>query len=257
MSAGTRRKNSSVEQVVAGLRKRALEFKEGELVGSEDELVEYFSVSRPTLRQAAHLVIQEQLLTSRRGPGGGYFASRPDAKAVAHMAAIYLQTRSTSLIEVIRAIQPVKVEMVLSAVRNRDPETLALWKDLQDRDVGARQNGKYRDFLKSERRFGEVLGIACSNNVLQLFHSTLYEFCAYMRREEDVYADHPERVVEYWDQRAKLVDMIIEGDTEMATLMAPRATKLVLQWMIEDMKLDKSSISATNSLEYPGVRMFG
>ena len=48
---------------------------------TERELESRYGVSRPTLRQAAALVGQEQLLHVRRGVGGGYFARRPDTRA--------------------------------------------------------------------------------------------------------------------------------------------------------------------------------
>lgn len=78
--------SSRVLSIARALRNDALRKPEGSLIGSEEELVERYGVSRPTLRQAASLVAQEQLVHVRRGVGGGYFTRRPDSHSVAHMA---------------------------------------------------------------------------------------------------------------------------------------------------------------------------
>jgi DNA-binding FadR family transcriptional regulator len=223
---------SVINKVVRRLREHAQATPPGELIGSEDQLVESYQVSRPTLRQAAALVSQEQLLMVRRGVRGGYFSRRPSTKAVAHIAAIYLQTRHATLEEVIKAIEPIKVEMTLLAATNHTPGQMQQWREFQARD---NVPGEYRDFLKCEREFSRVLGESCTNNVLTLFMETLYEFCGYLGPEEDVFRDRPERVREYWDRRRSLVSAIIDSDPEMAVTLGRRCSRLVTGWMVEDM----------------------
>lgn len=224
---------TAVAKVVRPLREHALSTQPGELIGSEDQLVAIYEVSRPTLRQAAALVGQEQLLSVRRGVGGGYFARRPDTNAVAHMAAIYLKSRQTTLEEIIKAIEPIKVEMAALAAHNRDPEAIAQWREFQARDREQEREGGYRDFLKSEREFSRLLGSACRNRVLELFLMTLYDFCASIRPEEDVYRDHPERIHDYWSRRHVLMAAIIDGDSEVAALTAGRCARMVTEWMVQ------------------------
>ena len=221
--------------MVLRLREHALSTPAGELIGSEDDLVASYNVSRPTLRQAAALVSQEQLVLVRRGVGGGYFARRPEASGVAHMAAIYLQSRRTTLEEIIKAIEPIKAEMGMLAAANHDPDIVELWRQFQQRDRDAEAKGGYREFLKSEVEFGRLLGAACRNRVLELFVATLYEFCGFLGPEEDVYRDEPERVHAYWVRRQAQVAAIIEGDAEVASLTARRCARMVTDWMVEDM----------------------
>ena len=47
--------HSIVRRVADAIRRDALQLTEGQLLGSEDELILRYSVSRPTLRQAADL----------------------------------------------------------------------------------------------------------------------------------------------------------------------------------------------------------
>jgi DNA-binding FadR family transcriptional regulator len=241
--SGGKEKGTAVGKVSRRLRELALATKPGELLGSEDQLLAIFGVSRPTLRQAAALVVQEQLLSVKRGVGGGYFARRPDWKAVAHMAAIYLHARTTTTGEIVKAIEPIKIEMAKLAAQNRNADMLTQWREFAERDRPIETGGGYRDLLKSEREFSRILGAACQNKVLELFIETLYDFSASMRPEEDVYRDRPERVRAYWTRRRQLVTAIVDGDGELAALSAARCAKLVSGWMAEDFKggLDTST----------------
>ncbi|MGD9542120.1 MAG: GntR family transcriptional regulator, partial [Methylocystis sp.] len=101
---------SAARRAARQLRTRALTLQDGEFMGSEDELVAALGVSRPTFRQAAKLVEQEQLMRIRRGVGGGFFAMRPSSKAVAHTTAVYLQARQSTLQDAIEASRPLFAE---------------------------------------------------------------------------------------------------------------------------------------------------
>lgn len=74
------------------LREIALAKPQGELLGSEDELVDLLGVSRATVRQAARLLEREGVLRVRRGINGGYFAARPNIEMVETVFCAYLKT---------------------------------------------------------------------------------------------------------------------------------------------------------------------
>jgi len=86
-----------VRRAVNQLRQECIQREPGTLLGQEEELLRRMGISRPTLRQAAALLGQEQLMNVRRGPGGGYFTTRPDISAVVHMAAIWLQLEHVAI----------------------------------------------------------------------------------------------------------------------------------------------------------------
>jgi DNA-binding FadR family transcriptional regulator len=205
-------------------------------LGSEDQLVVRYGVSRPTLRQAAALVGQEQLLVVRRGVGGGYFARHPDAKAVSHMASIYLQSHATRFSEIIRSMEPIKTEMTMLSAENRDPTMLALWRDFQARDLARPESDDYQEFLKWEREASQLLGRACGNHVLELFMLTLLDFCEQIRPEQDLYRDRPDRMQEFRRRRMAMVSAIVDGDAEIAALAARRCIRMVGGWMVADLE---------------------
>ncbi|HEX4180249.1 MAG TPA: hypothetical protein VHY32_05625, partial [Caulobacteraceae bacterium] len=112
--------SATLRQTVEALREESLRCAEGERIGSEDELLARHRVSRPTLRQAAALVAQEQLLQVRRGARGGYLARRPTGRAVTHMAAIFLRTRGANLDEISQSMAPIRAELARLAAVNLD-----------------------------------------------------------------------------------------------------------------------------------------
>jgi GntR family transcriptional repressor for pyruvate dehydrogenase complex len=227
-------KLTAVKRAARALRADALTRPSGDLLGSEEDLLARYGISRPTLRQATALLVQEQLLLIRRGVNGGYFTRRPDAKGVAHTSAIYLQSRHTSLKEIIQAVLPIKVEMATLACRNRDPSSLKRLQALKTHEAGLRRDD-YFGFLKSELEFGEILGELSGNNVLRLFLETLYDFCSQVGATDDVYRARPDRVAEYWQERIQLVDAILRGDGELAVVLARRCALLAIKWTVEDM----------------------
>jgi len=58
-------RRSIVRRVADAIRRDALESAEGALLGSEDDLIVRYAVSRPTLRQAALVVREAELWLAR------------------------------------------------------------------------------------------------------------------------------------------------------------------------------------------------
>jgi DNA-binding FadR family transcriptional regulator len=63
----------------------------GELIGTENELMARCGVSRSVVREAVRLLEFHQVVSTRRGPGGGVFVAAPSADAVAQAMAVHLE----------------------------------------------------------------------------------------------------------------------------------------------------------------------
>jgi DNA-binding FadR family transcriptional regulator len=63
---------------------------EGEVVGSESELLQRYGVSRAVFREAVRLVEHKQVARMRRGPGGGLVVTPPSVDSVADAVSVYL-----------------------------------------------------------------------------------------------------------------------------------------------------------------------
>jgi len=228
---------SAVDAAAKELRIYALSKDDGEFLGSEEDMIGRLGVSRPTLRQASARVVQESLITIKRGVGGGYFAARPGSLSVSRMAALYLMSRNAGLSETTAAMEPLRAELAKRAARNKNPALRAKLKKFIDCqvDLEAGENEAdghgYREFLRSERLFGEILGEMSQNAVLTLLLEILYDFTAQLRREQDVLINRPDRVATYRKLRLKLANAILEGDVEMAELASHRCSGTIEDWM--------------------------
>ena len=228
---------SAVQHAARVLREMAMHKAEGTLLGSGEDLVNQLGVSRPTLRQAGALVAQEQLIRIKRGVNGGYFSTRPSSLTVARMAAIYLQSHEAGLRELIEAVEPIRGALARMASHNRDATARQALEDLLASERALADGGAtdYRAFLRAEREFGRVLGELSGNSVLELFLSIVYDLAARVGGENDVYANHPERIEQYRAHRNRMAAAILNGDEELAVLATRRCSAFVTNWMNEDL----------------------
>ena len=236
--------SATLRQTVEALREQALQCPEGALIGSEDELLARHRVSRPTLRQAAALVAQEQLLQVRRGVGGGYIARRPTGRAVTHMAAIFLRSRGASLDEISRSMAPIRAELArLAAINLDDGSRQALRDFLQSEAADASADpGGFPTFARSEREFCRLLGTSSHNHVLSLFFDILFDLAATMGPEHDIFLGRPERIKAYRERRVRLIEAILDGDPSVAELLAHRTSELTRPWHDEKVALAQAAL---------------
>jgi DNA-binding FadR family transcriptional regulator len=229
------KRRSTVRRVADAIRRDALDRAEGELLGSEDDLILKYGVSRPTLRQAAALVAQENLLVVKRGVGGGYFARRPDSKAVAHVAAVYLRSRRTRAEEIIRALAPIRIELTKLAAKSTDEGAKMRLRRFLEQETHSEQDS-YGDFLRSEREFGRLVSDLSGNHVVSLFMEILYDCSGMLSKDEDLLRNHPERVIDYRAKRNRAAEALLDGDEEMAVLAATRCAAAAAEWMMSDLE---------------------
>jgi GntR family transcriptional repressor for pyruvate dehydrogenase complex len=232
--AGPQRR-SIVRRVADAIRRDALERADGELLGSEDDLIRRYDVSRPSLRQAAALVSQENLLVVKRGVGGGYFARRPDSQAVTQVAVVYLRSRRTQVEDIIRSYAPIHIELARLGARNPDPALKARLRAFLD-DERQQSDTSYGEFLRQGREFSRLLEELAGNNVLALFLEILLDCSALLSPDEDMFRNRPERVAEYRTKRNRLAEALIEGDEEMAVLAASRCASDTIEWTMQELE---------------------
>jgi DNA-binding FadR family transcriptional regulator len=178
------------------------------------------------------IVAQEQLLKVRRGVGGGYMATRPEASAVTHMAAIFLQTKGTKLREILRAIEPIRIELVRSAAVHADKAARTeIEAFLRVEEARAIVGYSYRYFLWAERRYAELLSWASGSTVLTLFLEILLDLISVLPPEEDVLVGRVERVAEASMHRGRVLRAVLEGDVETAVSEARQSAARSTEWL--------------------------
>lgn len=225
---------SAAHRAAHALREEILEREDGELLGSEDELMRRLGVSRPTLRQAARLLEHEQVLTVRRGVKGGYYARKPDIGSLAHVAAFHLRARGTTLRETFLAAQPLIETAIRRASSALDPtgrkEALA---DFLRPELDA----PAATMLRRETDFMECVLELSANPPIELFVRILNQF-GISQTNDRVFGGHSDRIPEWATARAGLAEAIVAGDPEMAALLSRRRGLLVVRWLTEDFGQD-------------------
>src|SRR6516165_10554381 len=76
----------------------------GMILGSEAQLLDRYGVSRPTLREVIRLLEHRQIVSMRRGPGGGLSVTAPDSSAVAGAAIAYLEFAHVNVQDLVESL---------------------------------------------------------------------------------------------------------------------------------------------------------
>ena len=238
----------AVRKAVMALREDSLRSEPGAVLGQEEDLINRYQVSRPTLRQAAALVGQEQLVRVRRGVGGGYFAHRPDFSGVAHMAAILLQVEGARREDMLRAIETIRMELVSLAAMNLSPELKQVLEEYLEQDEAVNpEEYSFRRFLRSELEHNEIVGEASGNPVLHLFMQILLELVGTLRPDEDMLFGKEERYLDWRQQRNKMLRAILARDPEVATIEARRCSEKIWNWVQEDQSGGRQPVAANQA----------
>ncbi|MCU1368685.1 MAG: GntR domain protein [Ilumatobacteraceae bacterium] len=91
-----------------------------EALPPESALMEDFNISRPTLREAFRILESEGLITVRRGSRGGARVQVPDTDVAARYAGFVLQSRGTTVADVLNARVMVESPAAGIVARRRD-----------------------------------------------------------------------------------------------------------------------------------------
>jgi len=198
----------------------------GDHLGAEDDLIQRFGISRPTLRQAAKLVERDRLISIRRGIKGGYFADRPDARDAIQSLARFLRLKGATLGNVIQVTRPVSEEAAVAAATRRndaDVERLrAFLATVDDRDTP-------RDLIAAEVELARLIAGISGNPVVELVMEIGYSF-GLDEEGSDLYGD-PDRRARTRAMQRSLCQAIIDGDPEVARLMMNRRSRQFDEWL--------------------------
>ncbi len=100
------------------------EFRDGDFLPNESQLLAQYGVSRPVLREAIRILQSESLLTIRRGSKGGARINAPRPEPVARQAGGLLQYGHTTVFDVFRARAIIEPPAVRLLAYNATPLTI-------------------------------------------------------------------------------------------------------------------------------------
>jgi len=218
------------------LRQEILQRGEGDFLGSEEDLLKRYGVSRPTFRQTVRLMEQEQLLTVKRGIGGGYYVRKPSIEAVGRAAASYLQSRNTSHEDVLVAANTAGVTMARLAAQSTDEDTRAEMAAMMahlDKVDYAHQ--PFARFLADDHALRSLIARLANNNALELFLSTLEVVAMDDATTRISQSDRPDRRRAWHRQRQRLVEAILNREPEVAAALTTCLHQQIQGWRAEDL----------------------
>jgi GntR family transcriptional regulator, transcriptional repressor for pyruvate dehydrogenase complex len=185
------------------------------LLGSEDDMIKMLGVSRPTLRQAARMLEQEQLLVVRRGIGGGLFGRRPTAEAVSHTASVYLRSQGATYRDLIGTQLLLGTECARLAALNPDREARDHLRDFYKERVRDRDHVSAQDFVHHTVDFQRRVADLAGSPALRLFVDVLMDLSQGSAPIQRIYGDHDKQIQTFKSHEA-VADAIAEGKADLA-----------------------------------------
>jgi DNA-binding FadR family transcriptional regulator len=153
------------------------ELSEGDTLGREQELIERFGVSRPSLREALRILEAEGLITVVRGVHGRVVVHEPNERMTARTAALVLHARNVSLADVFEArslLEPLAARAI-AGMRNRRPAVTELRGLVDEQEATI---GDPEAFGDANARFHERLVALAGNQTLSIVAEMLNEVVA-------------------------------------------------------------------------------
>lgn len=214
------------ELVASQLRRRIIDgdLQDGDELPREADLLEEFSVSRPSLREAVRILETEGLLRIRRGKRGGAVVQAPTPDSAAYHLSLTLQSRSTTMADVSDArevLEPTCAAMAASLDSEvRKGVVARLTAIVED---NAQTVGEGDEFSAGALSFHEAVVALCGNTSISILASALESIWrsqesrwAPRRVQQGNYPD-PDFQRKVLDDHQHVIDLIAAGDAPGAS----------------------------------------
>jgi GntR family transcriptional regulator, transcriptional repressor for pyruvate dehydrogenase complex len=212
-----------VQATASKLRELILSREPGAQIGSLNEVAQLLDVGIVTVQQAARILEHEGLLAVRRGPGGGYYGTRPDEAALERSIAAYLRVHGFGHRESQQMLALLDCEIVPAAARCTDSALRDTVRKLVDRVDHCDTTEKRIEF---EQELRDLL--------LKMVAKPLVELLCRVTQRLYVHSGAPlvftdkEAVAAWKGGRRRILEAILQQDEELAQFEAERYRRLVL-----------------------------
>ena len=200
---------------------------EGDILPTQDGLLQEFGVSPPALREAIHLLETDGLVSVRRGNVGGAVVRLPSAARTAQMISMVLQTRSATPADVSAALLHLEPICAGMCATREDRKTEVVPYLQQEIDRQAAQFDDASQYVPNARRFHEALVSRCGNEPMILLIGSLeliwsaHESSVWTGEGETAGAEiFPTTMRAALRDHRRLLDAITDGDAARATKIA-------------------------------------
>ncbi len=217
------RKRRLVEETAAKLRELILSQAPETQIGSLTEVAQMLDVGIVTVQQAARILEHEGFLAVRRGPGGGYYGTRPDEASLERSLAAYMSVHGFGYREALEMHSLLDCEIIPAAARCTDESLLEVLRGLHQR-VDLCDTPEDRLAFEVELR----------NVLFRMVTRPLIEFLArvtmrqYNPRSSTTLFAGEEGVAAWKSGRQRILQAILRKDEELARFEAERYRHQVL-----------------------------
>ncbi|MGW0023211.1 FadR/GntR family transcriptional regulator [Rhodococcus sp. NPDC003383] len=192
----------TAELVARKLRRMIVdgELKDGDHLPHEAELMEHFSVSRPTLREAVRVLEAERLVEVRRGSRSGARVCVPGPEVVARPASLLLELSGATVADVYIARQAVEPAAARLLAENGTEEAFDELERIVDEAIPS--SFESGTFGQAAARFHLRMVQLAGNSTLALIAGMLHEI--YERHTTNVTREKRETDAEKYEENYKL-----------------------------------------------------
>lgn len=228
------------EMVADELRSRIVNgvLADGSILPRQEDLIEEFQVSLPSLREAMRILETEGLLSVRRGNVGGAVVHRPTPQAAAFMLGLVLQSHQVVLADLAAALRIVEPACARLCAEQRGRRRIA--SQLRSLTAQARAHESQGvEFTPRAREFHDALARLCGNETLRHVVGTLEALWSdYERRWAEVATrsgNYPtvERREEVVAAHTAITNAIGAGNADAAEKVTRRHLEQTQQFVLE------------------------
>lgn len=197
------------EMVADELRTQILngELAEGSMLPRQEDLVQEFGISLPSLREALRILETEGLISVRRGNAGAV-VHRPTAQSAAFMLGVVLRSHKVVVSDLAAGLQA--VEPACAALCAEHPNHKDIAEKLRQlTDEAAKRVAEGEGFTTAGREFHDELARSCGVETLRQVIGTL----------ESLWSDYEE----YWAREHSRVGLYPSVEERKLVLKAHRA----------------------------------
>lgn len=236
------------EMVADVLRERIVsgQLQEGASLPRQEDLLQEFRVSRPSLREALRILEAEGLITVHRGNRGGATVHVPRVGNAAYSVGLVLQSRGVHMADVrdaLQAIEPVCAGLCAAREDRLDtvlPRLRALHQEVLE------AVGDPVQFTVTSRRFHEALVDSCGNETLKLVVGALESLWS---SREEAWARDADQAGGFPDSKRRLsgtraheriIKYIQEGDVDRVQRQVRLHLESSLLYALTDVTADRA-----------------
>jgi len=207
----------TAELVADHIRKMIIrgELRPGDFLQPEAQLIERFSTSRATIREAFRILEAEQFLSVTRGSRSGAQVHAPDAANSARYAGFVLQAQGTTLADIylVRAANEPYAAWLLA--KRHSPDDVAILREELAKAAKLQEAGEFEAYRTALARFHRLIVDLTGSNSLRLVIAMIHDMIERHQARRDDKGRSSEdcfQLKSFW----KLIDFIERGEADKA-----------------------------------------